>query len=218
MSNFIGCICLTFLHCAFSNVQSSLRDSKSSTTVPASNFTPHFGNHNRREAAGDKIYHMIPSLFSFYCLPSACGRYISISVFVFLYASVPRIICRSYCDRKIAKPCLSGFRAKIALQSFSTFSTRSAGREGWNICQQKWHPAVTSCTSFKCITLKWWTFSFEISCDKLMSYSFWSPQAQIYLVVSTKVTFYVPCMKGPCLAPLFFLHIFIEGNQRPSPS
>ena len=43
----------------------------STTSVPTSNFTPHFGNHNRREATvADKIYHMIPSLFSFYCLPS----------------------------------------------------------------------------------------------------------------------------------------------------
>ena len=36
-----------------------------SVTVQTSNFTPHFRNHNRTEAASDEIYHMIPSLFSF---------------------------------------------------------------------------------------------------------------------------------------------------------
>ena len=65
--------------------------------------------------------------------PGACGTRISpckMHIFAFrtilylcwtdLYLYITRIICRSYCDRKIAKPCLSGFCAKIALRHFAS--------------------------------------------------------------------------------------------------
>ena len=149
-----------------------------STSIPGSNFTPHFGNHNRREAAADKIYHMIPSLFTFYCLLSQlavrlispCKMHICVShIYLFcthfficdcwanshLYTSVSSMICRSYCDRKIAKPCLSGFCAK---NCFAVILL-SAGKVSWqrkmkqlSNCSKKFIPSenqwlVTSCTS-----------------------------------------------------------------------
>ena len=93
--------------------------------------------------------------------PGACGTRISpckMHIFAFrtilylcwtdLYLYITRIICRSYCDRKIAKPCLSGFCAKIALRHFasrltpwchSTLSQRNIQRQLWchNLVQQK---------------------------------------------------------------------------------
>ena len=93
--------------------------------------------------------------------PGACGTRISpckMHIFAFrtilylcwtdLYLYITRIICRSYCDRKIAKPCLSGFCAKIALRHFasrltpwchSTLSQRNIQRKLWchNLVQQK---------------------------------------------------------------------------------
>ena len=91
----IGCIWLTFLHCAFSNVQSSWRDSNSGTTIPASNFTPHFGNHNRRESAAEKIYNMIPSLSLF--APSLWLLYLHAKCIFVFHTSLCLCSVNSYC-------------------------------------------------------------------------------------------------------------------------
>ena len=126
-----------------------------STSIPGSNFTPHFGNHNRREAAADKIYHMIPSLFTFYCLLSQlavrlispCKMHICVSHIYLCFIHCFIFYCWANSSlspawfvvviatgKLLSLVCLD-FAQKIALQSFYSLLARSAGKGRWNSCQ-----------------------------------------------------------------------------------